>query len=236
MEAIHHSAMGNALMAVHEAEIALKESLSAVHFALFGKIPDSLEDEANRAYDANPVVMLLRMKPYINSIGVDCELWFSLASTIKKYEKKGFFSAVEGMGFGLLVQRWGEEISRLYDRHVKLAEEVASDVEIEDYPENSTVPKMTLGSMGGMFGIQCNDCKEHWRVVSFLHGHGPGLDCDTGYQCQTCGEFQTLHNELAKSIDGGCECGGRLSNESELFCPRCKSRNIAPDDSFFLCT
>lgn len=235
IEAIHRSARGDALMAVHEAEVALKESLSAVHFALYGKIPDSLEDEFNRAFDSNVDVMLLRLKPYIKSIGVDCELWFSIASTIKKYEEKDVFTAVEGIGFGLLVQRWGEEISRLYDRHVKLAEGVASDAKTEDCSTSNNAPRVTFSSLGGMCEVQCNDCKERWTVVSFLHGHGPERDCDTGYQCQACGKFKTLHNELSSAIDGGCECGGCLSHESELFCPHCKSKNIESDMPFF-CT
>jgi len=236
LEAINRSARGDVLMAVREAEIALKESLSAVHFALYGEIPDTLEDEFKRTFDNDFAIMLQRLKPYIKAIGVDCELWFSIASTIKEYEKREFFTAIEGLRFGLLVQRWGEEISRLYDRYVKQVEGSLGDVKMEDCSTSNHARRMTFKTLGGMREIQCNDCGEQWTVVSFLHGHGAELDCDTGYQCQTCGKFQTLHNELSNAIEGGCECGGCLSREGELFCPYCKSRSIEPNESLLLFT
>lgn len=85
--------------------------------------------------------------------------------------------------------------------------------------------------------VVCGDCGHTWCVTSFLHGHGEELDCLTGYQCQTCGEFTTRRNTTAKRIDGDCKCGGDLSNEQDMFCPNCRSQKIGHAEPYFIfCT
>ena len=76
--------------------------------------------------------------------------------------------------------------------------------------------------MGGAGRIICHDCGYMKDIISFVHGDG----CTAGYQCQSCGEFVEIDDIREDEIEAGCTCGGALSRNHKLFCPRCKSHNL----------
>jgi len=86
-------------------------------------------------------------------------------------------------------------------------------------------------SMGGRGDLSCNDCSYSEEVTSFIHGISSS---STGFQCQACGRFAAIEsggpeqaNEYAKRLV--CDCGGPLEREKVVFCPSCRSKNLAYD-------
>ena len=68
------------------------------------------------------------------------------------------------------------------------------------------------GNTGGGI-IRCNGCGYTEEIVAFTHGFGDPRPYTHGYQCQSCGKYQTIRflgNERATSDK--CSCGGELSN------------------------
>lgn len=78
-------------------------------------------------------------------------------------------------------------------------------------------------SIGGAGKIVCSDCGYSAKIVCFLHGTE---NCTTGYQCQFCGQFVQVNDSQSDVVGKLCQCGGTLSRQEELFCPRCRSRNV----------
>lgn len=81
--------------------------------------------------------------------------------------------------------------------------------------------------MGGSGKIKCNTCKFEEEIVSFLHGHGSDSWDSTGFQCQKCGKFHHIENDMNNSKGKICDCNGILGKESPLFCPKCKTNDIS---------
>ncbi|MBN2662834.1 MAG: hypothetical protein JXR68_04220 [Bacteroidales bacterium] len=82
-------------------------------------------------------------------------------------------------------------------------------------------------SISGFGEIECNDCAYSEKIFAFTHS---GNSSKTGYQCQDCGNFQKVfflkNNKMEKLPE--CEnCGGTLARDKILFCPNCKSNNLA---------
>lgn len=71
--------------------------------------------------------------------------------------------------------------------------------------------------------IRCLECDFEQEIVSFLHGVNR---CSTGYQCQKCGKFHAVENEINHSSRRRCECGGKLNRDKPLFCPKCRSNHV----------
>ena len=82
---------------------------------------------------------------------------------------------------------------------------------------------LTFGTIGGAGVLVCGDCNYSVKIISFLHGTN---DCTTGYQCQSCGQFVQVNDSLSDVIEKGCQCGGNLSREEKLFCPKCGSKRV----------
>jgi len=80
--------------------------------------------------------------------------------------------------------------------------------------------------MGGAGEISCRNCFYTENIVSFLHGFGHDPWTKTGYQCQSCGKFHAIENDHKLDTLPSCECGGELSREEPLFCPKCRSTNL----------
>ena len=85
--------------------------------------------------------------------------------------------------------------------------------------------------MGGAGSISCGRCGFQEEIVSFTHGHRrDGEPCGTsGYQCLGCGKFHSV-NDDGLEVDPQvprCECGGVLSREHALFCPKCRSTKLS---------
>lgn len=79
--------------------------------------------------------------------------------------------------------------------------------------------------LGGVGQILCKQCGYSIKIVSFEHAHAESW-CNTGYQCQVCGEFAAVENSAADTMAEGCKCGGALSRKEPIFCPACRSRNL----------
>ena len=85
--------------------------------------------------------------------------------------------------------------------------------------------------MGGCGTIHCRKCDFSEDITSFMHGKTvEGEDCcTTGYQCLSCGKFKGIYSEGHKrdAVEPLCECGGILSRDHILFCPKCKSTDLS---------
>lgn len=80
--------------------------------------------------------------------------------------------------------------------------------------------------IGGTGGIRCNACGHEEGITSFLHWLGPeAKDTVTGFQCQACGRFDEVRNASLTTKER-CRCGGGLSRDKVIFCPKCKSRDL----------
>lgn len=90
--------------------------------------------------------------------------------------------------------------------------------------------------MGGAGVISCQDCGFRQEITSFTHGFtsGPEASADEGRQCLQCGKFTTVHLKGNPSMTPvpRCDCGGELSRDHFLFCPRCRSRKLHYRPSF----
>ncbi|MFU8818004.1 MAG: hypothetical protein ACNA7W_21860 [Pseudomonadales bacterium] len=90
--------------------------------------------------------------------------------------------------------------------------------------------------MGGAGEIQCGDCGYRQEITSFTHGCTvDGTPCSTsGYQCQACGKFHGVFEQGGVLTESAprCECGGELSRNRFLFCPKCKSRKLKYEMSY----
>ncbi|TEA79317.1 hypothetical protein [Allopusillimonas ginsengisoli] len=82
-----------------------------------------------------------------------------------------------------------------------------------------------FSQMPGAGIICCLDCCYKQHIVSFTHG-AKLSDCASGYQCQSCGILTKRGGCLDEVIEGGCECGGTLSREHTIFCPKCRSKEV----------
>lgn len=82
-------------------------------------------------------------------------------------------------------------------------------------------------STGGAGAIRCNACGHEQGITSFLHSGSSPEDgwCESGFQCQSCGSFQTISNAVL-TTEERCACGGELSRDKVIFCPKCKSRDV----------
>ena len=90
---------------------------------------------------------------------------------------------------------------------------------------------LCLSHLGGAGRIICSDCGHTDNVISFIHGFDENGNCNdglTGYQCQSCGEFHILSDtDMAeKERPFTCSCGGELSRDKSIFCPKCRSYNM----------
>ncbi|WP_291275167.1 hypothetical protein [Flavobacterium sp.] len=45
-----------------------------------------------------------------------------------------------------------------------------------------------------------------------------------GYQCQTCGKFESFNRN--STFSKKCTCGGNFEQEKPIFCPKCKNHNL----------
>jgi hypothetical protein len=84
--------------------------------------------------------------------------------------------------------------------------------------------KNTFG--GGI--IRCPGCGYEEEINGSTHGFGDPVEFFDGYQCQICGKFHTVTicgNE--NIILYKCDCGGELSRDKPIFCPKCKARDVS---------
>ena len=114
---------------------------------------------------------------------------------------------------------------RLKIKREPLEDELLADLEDEAYDAKG----IRYSNMGGMGDISCRDCGFSEGIISFTHGYTEGHECcNTGLQCLDCGKFTDVFDSgnLPKKPTPSCDCGGKLSRDHCLFCPRCRSTNL----------
>lgn len=82
-----------------------------------------------------------------------------------------------------------------------------------------------FSKIGGEGVFICKECGYSEEILSFMHAAGYNFRTKIGHQCQECGKFEEI--EPDKSLEKTCECGGVLHREKPLFCPKCKTHNVA---------
>lgn len=76
--------------------------------------------------------------------------------------------------------------------------------------------------------IRCHGCGFKEEINCSTHGFSHIGDFYNGYQCQSCGKFHIITsygNEKPKI--NNCSCGGKLSRENPIFCPKCKTTDVS---------
>jgi hypothetical protein len=91
------------------------------------------------------------------------------------------------------------------------------------------LPGRYFSMMGGAGTLTCGACKHAEEVVSFLHGASWSR---SGFQCQQCARFHTIDNYGQPEAIPRCECGGKLSRNEVLVCPKCHSKDLDYEMSF----
>lgn len=158
-----------------------------------------------------------------NEISIDKGKWYSvvslgyLAKIVEKSIKRGMIVFIEG-----------KTRSRAYkdtngvERHI--IEIIADNVEIVE-EKNPEYYYLFFSKIGGMGYTECLDCNHQEEIVSFLHGFSKLHQIANplvGMQCQSCGKFDSVSEDIQIS----CDCGGMLSRDKALFCPKCKSKRL----------
>ena len=116
-------------------------------------------------------------------------------------------------------------IAKISSRNQKMKDAVN---EMKDFVSGNSRDDGTLRywKMGGMGNLSCSECGYSQEIVSFLHGFGEDPWSKSGYQCQKCGKFYTIENAKKLESIPFCDCGGILSREKALFCPKCRNHNV----------
>lgn len=87
--------------------------------------------------------------------------------------------------------------------------------------------KLTFDLTNGVGRLCCSVCDHEERILSFTHGVSHQL----GFQCSTCLQFVALENGLEGPIPP-CGCGGELTRDHPLKCPKCKSTNVTFESEY----
>ena len=77
---------------------------------------------------------------------------------------------------------------------------------------------------GGVGDIYCEDCGYTEHITRFVHN--VPQHAIRGLQCQECGKFHIVEGKDPDLSSLRCDCGGKLSRESPIFCPQCGSYNM----------
>lgn len=96
--------------------------------------------------------------------------------------------------------------------------------------EERVAQGLEFSRMGGAGEIVCEDCGFREEVVSFTHGQTDEGEpsCTEGRQCLQCGKFydvDRIGNPPRERVPS-CDCGGELSRDHILFCPKCRSKKL----------
>jgi hypothetical protein len=79
---------------------------------------------------------------------------------------------------------------------------------------------------GGL--IICHGCGFTQEIIGFTHGFDDPCPFSEGNQCQSCGKFLEIDFLGDKRVSSEkCSCGGKLSREEPIFCPKCKARDVS---------
>jgi hypothetical protein len=88
------------------------------------------------------------------------------------------------------------------------------------------------GAQGHIYCLNCayiHLINVNWFKWNLRDGK-PGIR--TSYQCLCCGAFCNVDMLQGEEV-AACACGGILSQDHELFCPTCKSKELQYKAHFF---
>jgi hypothetical protein len=75
--------------------------------------------------------------------------------------------------------------------------------------------------------IECFNCGYNEEITALFHGFGNNPWSNLGYQCQSCGKFLEVKSRWNNNPHASiCECGGLMSREEPIFCPKCRSNQV----------
>jgi hypothetical protein len=79
----------------------------------------------------------------------------------------------------------------------------------------------------GVGNLRCSDCLNEENISIATHSRDSNGDFlgNFGFQCQSCGLFEVITNpDFEKTYS--CGCGGILSRDEKVFCPKCHSFRV----------
>ncbi len=91
------------------------------------------------------------------------------------------------------------------------------------HPQNNL---LYFNYIPGAGKLTCNKCHFHSEIIGFLHGEDEIGIKTTGFQCQNCGMFKSITDNIVNPKNTICNCGGTFKRDNPIFCPKCKSENI----------
>lgn len=118
---------------------------------------------------------------------------------------------------------------------IMLLQQRATELSKQRQWEERVRSGIEFSMMGGAGSVRCRDCSYEQEIVSFTHGYSDtGPTSQTGVQCLQCGKLTTIAEGGDNDTDVGtpCECGGTLSRDHVLFCPKCRSKNLLYEMSY----
>lgn len=80
--------------------------------------------------------------------------------------------------------------------------------------------------IAGIGDFFCRNCTYSRGLTSAIHGFMGKNNYLVAFQCQECGNFTTISNDLDNENGRLCTCGGQLSRDKPIFCPQCKSKDV----------
>lgn len=104
--------------------------------------------------------------------------------------------------------------------------EIKKSQKIKDIIDNKCFVYFKNVRGGGV--IRCHGCGYTQEIIGFTHGFDDPCPFTEGNQCQSCGKFHEVDFIGNKRVSPDkCSCGGNLSREEPIFCPRCKARDVS---------
>jgi hypothetical protein len=127
------------------------------------------------------------------------------------------------LGLLILIDKF---VSRLPISRRKSVKEAVDEMKSLINGESWDDGKLRFQNMGGKGNLNCQNCFHTEEVVSFLHGFGADPWTNNGYQCQNCGKFYAIEYDRKLAKLPSCDCGGELSRDKPIFCPKCISFKV----------
>lgn len=138
-----------------------------------------------------------------------------------KWKVIGFIVTLRGLGILFYPLLYGILIRDYFQ---------TDSIKRDEKPMSKDENLLYFTQIGGAGNIICKNCDFNEKIVGFLHGTGTWTK--TGFQCQTCGKFHSIKNVLTQTTDKNCDCSGNLERDKPIFCPKCKSKNVAYQMSY----
>jgi len=128
------------------------------------------------------------------------------------------------IGYAVLLKDHYNDLKKEHD--YKIQEEMANKKKLKDIIDNKSFLFFKDTHGGGL--ISCPGCGFTQEIIGFTHGFDDPCPFSEGNQCQSCGKFQEI--DFLGDKRGSpekCSCGGKLSREEPIFCPKCKARDVS---------